>query len=52
VKEIAITAVNVVNVGPAWHVNVVDEGDADINVAIGAARDIGERLSQQFDVVD
>ena len=51
-KEIAITAINVANVGPSWHVNVVGEGNANINVAVRAARDIGERLSQQFDVID
>jgi hypothetical protein len=52
VKEIAITPELILDVGPTWHVNIIDSGDADIELAITVARTIQENLGQLFEVID
>ena len=52
VKEIAITPAEILDVGTSWHVNVVDSGDADVELASTAARMIQEKLSPLFEVID
>ena len=52
VKEIAITPGVIVDVGTTWHVNIIDSGDADLEVALTVARTIQEHLSPSFEVID
>ena len=52
VKEIAITSVDVLDVGTTWHVNVIDSGDVGMELAYATARRVQERLSPLFEVTD
>jgi hypothetical protein len=52
VKEIAITPAEIVHVGTTWHVNIIDSGDADMELAITVARRVQENLSPLFEVID
>jgi hypothetical protein len=52
VKEIAITPVKILDEGTTWHVNIIDSGGADVELALNVAQKIQENLSPLFEVVD
>ena len=52
VKEITITPIVISDAATTWHVNILDSGDADIQVALTVTRTIQERLSSMFEVTD
>ena len=52
VKEVAVTPVEVLDQGTDWHVNVVDEGDAKMEVAYNAAQQVHDRLITRFELED
>lgn len=51
-KEIAITPVKILDEGTTWHVNIIDSGGADVELALNVAQNIQENLSPLFEVVD
>jgi hypothetical protein len=52
VCEIAITIEAILNQGTTWHITVVDAGDADVAVAIRAARAIQAEWETCFAILD
>ena len=53
VKEITITPAEILDLeGTTWHVNIIDSGDSDVEVALTVARRIQENLSPLFEVID
>ena len=42
----------ILDVGTTWHVNIIDSGEADVEVAFTVARMIQEKLSPSFEVID
>jgi hypothetical protein len=52
VKEIALTAVTIVGSSHTWHVNIIDEGVADINKAYAAARNVQLLLAPLYELID
>ena len=53
VKEVAITPTETLGVaGTTWHVNIVDSGDADVELVVTVARRIQENLGSSFEVID
>jgi len=52
VKEIAVTPAEIVHVGTTWHVNIVDSGGADVQLAFAVARKVQNNLSSLFEVID
>jgi hypothetical protein len=51
-SEIAITPVDVLDVGATWHVNIIDSGDVEMELAYATARSVQESLSPLFEVTD
>jgi hypothetical protein len=52
VKEIAITPAEIVHVETTWHVNIIDSGGADVELAFAVARKVQDNLSSLFEVID
>ena len=53
VQEVAITPTETLGVaGTTWHVNIVDSGDADVELVVTVARRIQENLGSSFEVID
>ena len=52
VKEVAITPTEVSSAETTWHVNIVDSGDADVELVVTVARRIQENLGSSFEVID
>ena len=52
VKEVAITPTETQGAETTWHVNVVDSGDADVDLVVTVARRIQEKLGSSFKVID
>ena len=52
VKEIAITHTEILGAGTSWHVNIVDSGNADVELVVTVARRIQENLGSSFEVID
>ncbi len=52
VKEIAVIPAEVLDVGPTWHVNIIDSGDADVELAYTVARSVREKLGPLLKVID
>jgi hypothetical protein len=50
VREIAITPVEILDVGMTWHVNIVDSGGADMDLANTIVRQVRENLEPLFEV--
>ncbi|PSO31427.1 hypothetical protein [Bradyrhizobium sp. MOS002] len=52
VKEIAITAVNIVGSGKTWHASLVDSGLADSQLAASVVRQTGDDLEPTFAITE
>ena len=52
VKEIAISPEEVLDIGATWHVNIVDSGGVDVELAYTVARRVQENLDPLFEVID
>ena len=52
VTKIAITPVEILDIGRSWHIQVIDAGGADMQLAITVAREVRESLEPKCEVVD
>ena len=50
VKEVAITEVDIVDQGPTWNVDVIDEGDARREVVSAALIRIHDELVSRYEL--
>jgi hypothetical protein len=50
VKEVAVSPVEVLDRETTWHVNVIDEGDAKMEVAYNAAKAVHDELVTRFEL--
>jgi hypothetical protein len=48
VKEVSVTPVNILDQGPTWNVNVIDNGEAKIQAVHNALRQVHELLVARY----
>jgi hypothetical protein len=51
IKQIAITPTEIVGASSTWHVNIIDSGESEIELACTVARQVQERWCELFEIV-
>jgi hypothetical protein len=50
VKEVAITQVDIVDQGPTWNVDLIDEGNAKTELAATVVRQVHDQLVARYEL--